>query len=286
MKRFYSTSRAPGSFQTKNRRKLVNTKGRSRERGNVIHEESQFVSQSRTPAVNSEGETRLKMDASRQGSKQRSGRGLLDSLALPCPSTSLTPLRPSAPLYRPQWSSSPPTSPGFGPPKTPDVRHSTRPTYRLPSFKETFGQISFDPHLSDDEVPPSSDFGYTHSEYDCSDPGTPYDRLPSIPMDSPPPEDAPFDRPRRAHRLSVSSEHEEEAILGLLDLRTRPRVSSFASDRSAPDLVSTISPETENETTLFPMTPDGSSTDPVDRTQVKIEEEVSDFRSRSLLFHI
>jgi len=132
--------------------------------------------------------------------------------------------------------------------------------------------MSFDPHLSDDEVPPSSDFGYNHSEYDYSDPGTPDDRLPSVPVDSPPPEDNPYGRPHRAHRLSVSSEHEEEAILGLLDLRTRPRVSSFASDRSAPDLVSTISPDTENEPSLFPMTPDRSSMDPVDHRQVKVEE--------------
>ena len=132
--------------------------------------------------------------------------------------------------------------------------------------------MSFDSHLSDDEVPPSSDIGYTHSEYDYSDPGTPDDRLPSVPVDSPTPEDISFDRPQRAHRLSVSSEHEEEAILGLLGLRTRPRVLSFASDRSAPDLVSTISPETENETSVFPMTPDFSSAGPVDK--VKVEEEV------------
>jgi hypothetical protein len=220
------------------------------------------------------------MDTSRHESKRWSGRSLLDSLTLPRPSTSLTPLRPSAPSYRPQWSSSPPTSPTFGTPRTPEMRRSSRPTYRLPSFKETFGQLSFDPHLSDDEVPPSSDIGYTHSEYDCSDPGTPDDRLPSVPVDSPTPEDIPFDRPPRAHRLSLSSEHEEEAILGLLDLRTRPRVSSFASDRSAPDLVSTISPETENETSLFPMTPDRSSTDPVDGRRVKIEEEVRDLQHR------
>ena len=96
----------------------------------------------------------------------------------PCP-----PLRPFVPLYRPQWSSSPSTGPGFGSPMTPDVRHSTHPTHRLPSFKETFCQISFDPHISDDEVPPSSDFGYTYPEYDYSDPGTPYDRLSSTPMD-------------------------------------------------------------------------------------------------------
>lgn len=140
--------------------------------------------------------------------------------------------------------------------------------------------MSFDPHLSDDEVPPSSDFGYNHSEYDCSDPGTPDDRLPSVPVDSPPPEGIPFDRPQRAHRLSVSSEHEEEAILGLLDLRRRPRVSSFASDLSAPDLVPTISPETENEPSLFPMTPDRSSMDPVDHRHVKVEEEVRDLRFR------
>lgn len=159
------------------------------------------------------------------------------------------------------------------------MRHSTRPTYRLPSFKSTFGRMSFDPHLSDDEAPPSSDFGYSHSEYDCSDPGTPDDRLLSAPVDSPPPEDIPFDRPQRAHRLSVSSEHEEEAILGLLDLRRRPRVSSFASDLSAPDLVSTISPETENEPSLFPMTPDRSSIDPVDHRHVKIEEEVCNLLS-------
>ena len=132
--------------------------------------------------------------------------------------------------------------------------------------------MSFDPHLSDDEVPPSSDFGYAHSEFDYSDPGTPDDRLPSLPIDSPPPEDIPFDPPQRSHRLSVSSEHEEEAILALLDLRRRPRVSSFASDRSAPDLVSTISPETENDPSVFPMTPDRSSIDPVDRPWVKIEE--------------
>lgn len=219
------------------------------------------------------------MDTGRRESKRWSGRGLLDSLNLPRPSTSSTPSRPSAPLYRPQWSSSPPTSPTFGPPRTPDMRHSSRPAYRLPSFKETFGRMSFDPHLSDDEAPPSSDIGYTHSEYDYSDPGTPDDRLPSIPVDSPPPEDIPFDRRKRAHRLSVSSEHEEEAILGLLDLRTRPRVSSFASDRSAPDLVPTISPETENETSQFPMTPDRSSTDLVDGCQVKIEEEVRDLQS-------
>lgn len=147
--------------------------------------------------------------------------------------------------------------------------------------------MSFDPHLSDDEVPPGSDFGYTHSEYDYSDPGTPDDRLPSVPVDSPPPEDIPFDRPQRAHRLSVSSEHEEEAILGLLDLRRRPRVSSFASDLSAPDLVSTISPETENEPSLFPTTPDRSSIDPVEHRRIKIEEEVCNllslfFRSDSL----
>ena len=212
------------------------------------------------------------MDTARHESEQRRARGLLDSLTLPRPSTSLTPLRPSAPFYRPQWSSSPPTSPSFGPPSSPDTRHSSRPAYRLPSFKETFGRISFDSRLSDDEVPPSSDIGCTHSEFDYSDPGTPDDRLPSVPVDSPPPEDISFDRPQRAHRLSVSSEHEEEAILGLLDLRTRPRVSSFASDRSAPDLVSTISPETENETSFFPMTPDRLSTDPVDHRQVKIEE--------------
>lgn len=143
--------------------------------------------------------------------------------------------------------------------------------------------MSFDSHLSDDDVPPSSDIGYTHSEYDCSDPGTPDDRLPSVPVDSPPPEDISFDRPQRSHRLSVSSEHEEEAILGLLDLRTRPRVSSFASDRSAPDLVSTISPETENETSQFPMTPDRLSVDPVDHHQVKIEEEVRNLWSHFLL---
>ena len=144
--------------------------------------------------------------------------------------------------------------------------------------------MSFDPHLSDDEVPPSSDIGYTHSEYDYSDPGTPDDRLLSVPIDSPTPEDIPFDRPKRAHRLSVSSEHEEEAILGLLDLRKRPRVSSFASDRSAPDLVSNISPETEIETSLSPITPDCSSTDPVDGRQVKIEEEVRDIHSRFIFF--
>ena len=214
------------------------------------------------------------MGTGRHESKQRSGRRLLDSLILPPTSTSSTPLRPSASSYRPQWSSSPPTSPTFGSPGTPEIRNSSRPAYRLPSFKETFGRMPFDLHLSDDEVPPSSDIGYTHSEYDYSDPGTPDDRLPSVPVDSPAPEDISFDRPQRAHRLSVSSEHEEEAILGLLDLRTRPRVSSFASDRSAPDLVSTISPETEHETTLFPMTPDRSSTDPVDGRQIKIEEEV------------
>ena len=134
--------------------------------------------------------------------------------------------------------------------------------------------MSFDTHLSDDEVPPSSDFGYNHSEYDYSDPGTPDDRLFSVPVDSPPPEDILLDRPQKAHRLSVSSEHEEEAILGLLDLRRRPRVSSFASDLSAPDLVSTISPDTENEPSLFPTTPDRSSMDPV---RVKVEEEVRDF---------
>jgi len=160
------------------------------------------------------------------------------------------------------------------------MRHSTRPSYRLPSFKATFGRMSFDPHLSDDEVPPSSDLGCNHSECDYSDPGTPDDRLASVPVDSPPPEDFSFPSQRqRAHRLSVSSEHEEEAILGLLDLRRRPRVSSFASDRSAPDLVSTISPETENEPSLLPMTPDRSSTDPVDHHQVKVEEEVRDLRS-------
>ena len=137
--------------------------------------------------------------------------------------------------------------------------------------------MSFDTHLSDDEVPPGSDFGYNHSEYDYSDPGTPDDRLPSVPVDSPPPEDVPFYRPRKAHRLSVSSEHEEEAILGLLDLRRRPRVSSFASDLSAPDLVSTISPETENDPSLFPTTPDRSSMDPVDHRRIKVEEEVRDF---------
>lgn len=212
------------------------------------------------------------MDTGRRESRQWSGRSLLDGLTLPRPSTSSTPFRPSAPSYRPQSSSSPPTSPTFGSPRTPGTRHASRPTYRLPSFKETFGRMSFDPHLSDDEVPPSSDIGYTHSEFDCSDPGTPDDRFSSVPVDSPAPEDIPFDRPQRAHRLSVSSEHEEEAILGLLDLRTRPRVSSFASDRSAPDLVSSISPETENETSLFPMTPDRSPTDPVDGRQVKIEE--------------
>lgn len=216
------------------------------------------------------------MDTGRHESKQWSGQRLRDSFTLQRPSASLTPFRPSVPSYRPQWSSSPPTSPTFGPLRTPDVRHSSRPTYRLPSFKETFGRVSFDPHLSDDEVPPSSEIGYTHSEYDYSDPGTPDDRLPSVPVDSPAPEDIPFDRPQRAHRLSVSSEHEEEAILGLLDLKTRPRVSSFASDRSAPDLVSTISPETENETSLSPMTPDHSSTDPVDGRRIKIEEEVRD----------
>ena len=214
----------------------------------------------------------LKMDEGRLESKRQSARGLLDSLTLPRPSTSLTPLRPSTSSYRPQWSSSPPTSPSFGPPKTPDMRHSTRPAYRLPSFKATFGRMSFDPHLSDDEVPPSSDFGCAPSEYDYSDPGTPDDRLPSVPVDSPPPEDVPFDPLQRAHRLSVSSEHEEEAILALLDLRRRPRVSSFASDRSAPDLLSTISPETENDPLVFPMTPDRSSMDPVDRRSVKIEE--------------
>lgn len=222
------------------------------------------------------GWSRLKMDAGRFESKQRSARGLLDNLTLPRPSTSLAPLRPSASSYRPQWSSSPPTSPGFGSSRTPDVRHSMRPTYRLPSFRATFGRMPFDPHLSDDEAPPSSDFGYNHSEYDYSDPGTPDDRLPSVPVDSPPPEDVLFDRPRRVHRHSVSSEHEEEAILGLLDLRRRPRVSSFASDISAPDLVSTISPETEHEPSLFPMTPDRSSIDPVDHHRVKIEEEVRD----------
>lgn len=226
------------------------------------------------------GWSRLEMDAGRLESKQRSARGLLDSLTLPRPSTSLAPLRPSAPSYRPQWLSSPPTSPTLGPPRTPDVRHSTRPTYRLPSFKATFGRMSFDPHLSDDEVPPSSDIGYTHSEYDYSDPGTPDDRLPSVPVDSPPPEDLSFNRLQKAHRLSVSSEHEEEAILGLLDLRSRPRVSSFASDRSAPDLISTISPETENDPSLFPMTPYCHSIDLVDHRQVKIEEEVCDLRSR------
>ena len=214
------------------------------------------------------GWSRLEMDVGRLESKQRSARGPLDSLALPRPSASLTPLRPSAPSYRPQWSSSPPTSPSFAPPRTPDMRHSTRPTYRLPSFRATFGRMSPD----DDEVPPSSDFPSSYSEYDYSDPGTPDDRLPSLPVDSPPPEDTPFDPPRRAHRLSVSSEHEEEAILGLLDLRRRPRVSSFASDLSAPDLVSTISPETEHDPSLFPMTPDGSSADPGDYRQVKIEE--------------
>ena len=214
----------------------------------------------------------LRMDARRLESKQQSAPSLLDSLTLPRPSAALTPLRPSAPSYRPQWSSSPPTSPSFGPPSSPDVRHSTRPAYRLPSFKATFGRMPFDSHLSDDEVPPSSDFGYNHSEYDYSDPGTPDDRLPSVPVDSPPPEDNPFDPPRRAHRLSAASEHEEEAIIALLDLRRRPRVSSFASDRSAPDLVSTISPDTENEPSLFPMTPDRSSTDPVDYRQVKVEE--------------
>ena len=219
------------------------------------------------------------MDTGRHESKQRSAQGFLDSLTLPRLPTSLTPLRPSAPFYRPQWSSSPPTSPSFDPPSTPDMRHSSRPTYRLPSFKETFGRMSFDPHLSDDEVPPSSDVGYTHSEYDCSDPGTPDDRLPSVPVDSPPPEDAPFDQPQRIHRLSVSSEHEEEAILGLLDLKTRPRVSSFASDRSAPDLVSTISPETGDENSVLPMTPDRSLTDPVDDPRVKVEEEVCHPRS-------
>ena len=223
------------------------------------------------------------MDTSRHKSKYRSGHGLLDNLTLPRPSTSLTPLRPSAPSYRPQWSGSSPTSPSFGPPSSPDTRYPSRPTYRLPSFKETFGRMSFDSHLSDDDVPPSSDIGYTHSEYDCSDPGTPDDRLPSVPVDSPPPEDISFDRPQRSHRLSVSSEHEEEAILGLLDLRTRPRVSSFASDRSAPDLVSTISPETENETSQFPMTPDRLSVDPVDHHQVKIEEEVRNLWSHFLL---
>ena len=212
------------------------------------------------------------MDEGRLESKRQSARGLLDGLTLPRPSASLTPLRPSASSYRPQWSSSPPTSPTFGPPRTPEVRHSTRPAYRLPSFKATFGRMSFDPHLSDDEVPPSSDFGYAPSECDYSDPGTPDDRLPSLPVDSPPPEDVLFDPPQRSHRLSVSSEHEEEAILALLDLRRRPRVSSFASDRSAPDLVSTISPETENDPLAFPMTPDRSSMDPVDRRWVKIEE--------------
>lgn len=220
---------------------------------------------------------RLKMDAARLKSKQRSARGLLDGLTLPRPSASLPPLRPSTSSYRPQWSSSPPTSPSVGPPSSPDVHNSTRPAYRLPSFKATFGRMSFDTHLSDDEVPPSSDFGYNHSEYDYSDPGTPDDRLPSVPVDSPPPEDVPFYRPRKAHRLSVSSEHEEEAILGLLDLRRRPRVSSFASDLSAPDLVSTISPETENDPSLFPTTPDRSSMDPVDHRRVKVEEEVRHF---------
>ena len=226
----------------------------------------------------------LEMDAGRFGSKQRTAQGLLDSLTLPRQSTSLAPLRPPSSSYRPQWSSSPPTSPSFGLPRTPDVHHSTRPTYRLPSFKATFGRMSFDPHLSDDEIPPSSDFGYNHSEYDYSDPGTPDDRPPTAPVDSPPPEDLPFDRPQRAHRLSVSSEHEEEAILGLLDLRRRPRVSSFASDLSAPDLVSTISPETENGPSLFPMTPDRSSVDPVDPRHIKIEEEVCSIPSHFLSF--
>ena len=129
--------------------------------------------------------------------------------------------------------------------------------YRLPSFKSVFGNLNTDSHLTDDEdIPPNSDFGYNPSEYDLSDSEPLDDRLSSSFVSSCSPDDRLFSDSRdRRRRLSASSEQEEDAIIGLLDLRRCARFSSVAESECS-SLVQAISPDTESEIPMFPPTPD------------------------------
>jgi hypothetical protein len=122
-----------------------------------------------------------------------------------------------------------------------------------------FGNPSTDSHLTDDEdIPPNSDFGYNPSEYDLSDSEPLDDRLSSSFASSSSPDDhLSSDLRDRRRRLSASSEQEEVAIIGLLDLRRCARFSSVAESEYSPSsLVLAISPDTEVETPIFPPTPD------------------------------
>lgn len=193
-----------------------------------------------------------------------------DSSPLPSPSSS--PLKssysPRRPLsiyttkYRPQYSLSPPGSPQ----DASEAHNLYSPTkrvgrldYRLPSFKSMFGDLNFDSHLTDDEdVPPSSEYGYNPSEYDFSDSEPFEDKVSPIFPGSVSPADRLFsDSCDRRRRPSASSEQEEDAIIGLLDLRRRSRLSSFPeSGHKPPSLAAAISPETESENLMLPSTPD------------------------------
>jgi hypothetical protein len=70
----------------------------------------------------------------------------------------------------------------------------------------------------------------------------------------------------RKHRLSVSSENEEDAIIGLLDLRRRSFGASETEGRGSSSPIASPVANVEG-VSLFPVTPDRD-----DRDGVKIEE--------------